>query len=102
MGVTDLAPLFDDRFNQNSPQAAAAILGPEEQALHFARRWANSMQSDAAHELVELPSEQQAPAWRCVITRQVCEFVGEVLKAQADSQARFVLFEEFSGLLDVV
>jgi hypothetical protein len=51
--------------------------------------------------LIEFSCEQQASTWRCVIAGKICEFFGEVLKAQADAEARFVLFKELTRLLDV-
>ena len=49
------------------------------------------MQRDAANELIVVFREQQAARRRSIVTRQFCEFLVEVLKAQTEAKGLRIL-----------
>ena len=77
------------------------MFGSNEETFHLTRGWADWTQRDATEQLIVFAREQETTARRRVITWQVREFVGEVLKAEAYAEAGFVLFEERARLVDV-
>jgi len=85
-------------LGQLSPETFASKLWTQIEPLHFTNAGFELVERDAARELTFIFRQQQAAFGGRVIAGQTCEFLVEILKAQAESERLGVLEKQFTSL----
>src|SRR4051812_29461929 len=73
-----------------------AKIRPHIQPLHLANARLQWTQCNTAHPIAFFTRKQESSCRSCVLPRQRCEFLIERLEAQAETERRSVLEEEFA------
>src|SRR6185437_10103788 len=99
--VTDLSRICNRALRQNSAQSFAAELRAYVKTLHLADLLIQFVKSHTARRLRLARCQQQASAWRSVVSRQFREFFFKALEAKAEVQGIRVLQKQFADGADL-